>query len=98
MIGGAPAARWPRQRRAPRAKVSAASTPMSAHRGQGMTLTVRSAVRATGEPSVVRRARGRRDARAGTWRVPVEAVDAVDAAAAAVPPRAGVKAAAADPP
>src|SRR5436305_10715328 len=39
----------------PRARITAASTPMSAHVGQGTMLTIRSAVRATGAPSVASR-------------------------------------------
>ncbi len=60
--------------------------------GQGMTLTIRSAARATGEPSVVCRARAWPGEWTGARRT------AVEAAALAAPPPADAKAAAASPP
>ncbi|MDX6661659.1 MAG: hypothetical protein QOJ55_2481, partial [Solirubrobacteraceae bacterium] len=62
----------------------------SAHMGQGMTLTIRSAVLATGEPSVHSRARARPVEWAGARRAAVGAAPA--------PPPAGATPAAANPP
>src|SRR5205823_11199828 len=78
--------------RVPRARVIAASRPMSTHIGQGITLTIRSAVRATGDPSVLLRASAWR----GVWAGARPA--AVEAAVPVAPAPAGATPAAANPP